>query len=312
MSAEIRTDGEGRYYHCSPDGEPLYPARYRAVSAYAEGLAVAYRTDGAVALIDVRGREIDLGSERFAWVLPPVKGQALARTVEGRDGWIGTTGRFHAHREDPEWEARCEMVRVARLIYERGYNVSIDGNLSVGLAGGELLLTPSGCHLGFLKPQDLVVTDRAGALVRGDRPPTSEFRLHTALYAARDDVRCVVHVHSPFAVAASLAGVDLAQAYITVAPVPTTAYARISSAESPKVLAPFVEDYNWAILPRHGTVAWAQSLWAAFLRIEGLEHAARIVMTAKASGPIEPMSTERSLELLTFWGLEHLEVPRVG
>ena len=309
MPVEVRVDPDGRYYHATPSGEALYPARYRAVSAFAEGLAVAHRMDGTVALLDLQGREIDLGNERFTWILPPVEGRALAQAHDGRHGWLDPRGRFHAHREDPEWAARCEVVRIARLIYERGYNVSIDGNLSVRLSEDELLMTPSGSHLGFLQPSDLVVTDRAGALLRGDHAPTSEYRLHTALYARREDVGTVVHVHSPYAVAASLAGIDLAQAFITVSPIPTTAYARISSEQSPRVLDPYMTDYNWAILPRHGTVAWADSLWSAFLRVEGLEHAAKVVMTARATGVIEPLSSELRLELLTFWGLEHLEAP---
>lgn len=306
---EVRFDPDGRCYHVAPDGTPLYPARYRAVSAFSEGRAVAHRLDGSVTLIDARGRELDLGEIRFTWLLPPVKGRAQGLTTDGRYGWVDAGGRFHAHRQDPEWTARREAVRIARLIYERGYNVSIDGNLSVRLSASELLMTPSGHHNGFLRPEDLVVVDPTGRLVRGAGAPTSEYRLHTALYARRPDIGCVIHVHSPFAVSASLAGVDLARSWVTVAPVPTTAYARISSAQSPRVLEPFMKDYNWAILPRHGTVAWANSLWDAFLRIEGLEHYAKIVMTARAAGPIEPMTGAQRIELLTFWGLEHLEVP---
>ncbi len=287
----------------------MYPARYRAVSEYAGGLAVAHRLDGAVTLIDPAGRELDLQGRRFAWILPPSGGFALAQTIDGRHGRIDARGRFHANDEDPEWLARREIVRVARLIYERGYNVSIDGNISVRLSARELLMTPSGQHNGFLRPEDLVVVDPAGALIRGTGRPTSEYRLHTALYRRLPRIRCVIHVHSPFAVAASLAGIDLAKTWITVAPVPTTQYARISSAESPRVLEPFMDDYNWAILPRHGTVAWADSLWSAFLRVEGLEHCAKILLSARAAGPIEPLPEHRRLELLTFWGLEHLEVP---
>ena len=306
---DVRIDSDGRCFHVDADGMALYPARYRAVSAYSEGLAVAHKFDGQVVLIDLQGRELDLGGLRFAWVLPPCDGRALAQTADGRHGWLDRQGVFHPHREDPEWTARLEIVRLARLIYERGYNVSIDGNISMRLSDDELLMTPSGRHNGFLRPEDLVVVDRVGRMLRGEGRPTSEHRLHTALYARRRDIACVVHVHSPFAVAASLAGVDLAKTWITVAPVPTTAYARLSSAESPAALGPFMDQYNWAILPRHGTVAWAADLWSAFLRIEGLEHYAKIVMAARAAGPIEPLPDEKRLELLTFWGLEHLEVP---
>ena len=305
----LRFTEDGRCFHGAADGAPLYPTRYRALSAYSEGLAVAHHLDGGATLIDPLGRELDLRGARFAWILPPVGGRAQALTADGQHGWITPDGRFHAHRADPEWQARCEIVRIARLIYERGYNASIDGNLSVRLSERELLMTPSGHHNGFLRPEDLVVVDPVGRLLRGQRQPTAEYRLHTALYASRDDISCVVHVHSPFAVAASLAGVDLARSWITVAPVPTTEYARIASPQSPEVMKPFMGDYNWAILPRHGTVAWAETLWDAFLRVEALEHYAKVVMAARATGPIEPMPDTRRIELLTFWGLEHLESP---
>ena len=52
-----------------------------------------------------------------------------------------------------------------------------------------------------------------------------------------------------------------------------------------------------------------EELWSAFLRIEGLEHYAKIVMAARAAGPIEPLPDDKRIELLTLWGLEHLEVP---
>jgi L-fuculose-phosphate aldolase len=167
-------------------------------------------------------------------------------------------------------------------------------------------MTPSGSHNGFIRPEEFVVTRPDGSLLRGERQPTSEYRLHVELHRTRPDCRCVIHVHSPYAVAASLAGVDLHQTYVTVAPVPSTAYARISSEESPVVLRPYMEHYNWAILPRHGVVAWADTIWNAFLRIEGLEHYAKVVMTARACGPIEPLPVDKRIELLTFWGLEHL------
>ena len=306
---DVRFDPDGRCYHVDGNGEPLYPTRYRALSQFCDGLAVAYCLDGRVTLLDASGRELDLQGERYTWMLPPVDGRVQAVTTDGRHGWVDRSGCFTAERIDPEWLARCEIVRIAKLIYERGYNVSIDGNLSIRLSEGELLMTPSGQHNGFLRPEDLVVVDPNGRLIRGPGKPTSEYRLHTALYARRRDITCVVHVHSPFAIAASLAGIDLAQTWITVAPVPTTEYARISSDQSPKVMEPFMADYNWAILPRHGTVAWADTLWNAFLRVEGLEHYAKIVMSAKAAGPIEPMNAERRIELLTFWGLEHLDCP---
>jgi L-fuculose-phosphate aldolase len=301
---------DGTWAHVDADGRPAHASRYRAVSAFQEGFAVAHRLDGSAVLIDAHGHELATHGLRFQWILPFLDGCAPACSSEGTHGQIDREGRFHPEPADPEGRLRQELTRISHLIYEQGYNVSIDGNLSYRLEDGSLLMTPSGSHNGFIRPEEFVVTRPDGTLLRGERRPTSEYRLHVELHRTRPDCRCVIHVHSPYAVAASLAGVDLARTYVSVAPVPTTPYARISSEESPVVLRPYMEDYNWAILPRHGVVAWADTPWNAFLRIEGLEHYAKVVMTARACGPIEPLSPDKRIELLTFWGLEHLETGR--
>lgn len=287
-------------------GQLVSPARFRAASAFSEGLAVVYRFDGVPALVDPAGHELPNHGRRFLWILPMQDGLAPAATAEGETGTIDRQGTFSAGPADPEGKARHELTRVSHLLYERGYNVSIDGNVSWRLDDGTLLITPAGAHLGFMRPEDLVVVRPDGSLLRGDRPPTSEYRLHVELHRTRPDCRCVVHAHAPSAIAASLAGIDMHQTYITTAPVPTTEYARISSEQSPAVLRPLMADYNWAILPRHGVVAWAGTIWDAFLRVEGLEHYAKVLMSARACGPIEPLSPAKRIELLTFWGLEHL------
>ena len=289
-------DGTGR----------LGASRYLAVSAFREGLAVVVRFDATAVLIDTAGRELPLQGRRFVWMLPMQDGRAPACTVEGEVGSVDRDGCFWAEVADPEWQARQELTRVSHLLYERGYNVSIDGNVSWRLDDGNLLITPTGAHLGFIQPHQFVVVRPDGSLLRGERAPTSEYRLHVELHRTRPECRCGMHAHAPHAIAASLAGVNLHEMFVTVAPVPTTKYARISSEQSPAVLRPYMDDYNWAILPRHGVVAWAPTAWDAFLRVEGLEHYAKVVMSARACGPIEPMTPEQRIELLTFWGLEHL------
>jgi L-fuculose-phosphate aldolase len=210
-----------------------------------------------------------------------------------------------------EQATRDELVRIAHLIYERGYNVSIDGNVSARLPDGTILITPSGAHNGFVTADQLVVMDRDGNVVRGQGRASSERILHLEAYRVRPDVGAVIHAHAPHALAASLAGIDLMQIVVSVAPVPTTEYARPSSAESAERMRPFLRGYDWGILPRHGVVTMGPDLWSAFLRLEGLEHYAHVVLLAHATGrPIAPLSDDRQTELLRFWGLgdrgEHL------
>ncbi|EKE00539.1 MAG: hypothetical protein ACD_21C00331G0005 [uncultured bacterium] len=205
--------------------------------------------------------------------------------------------------EEEENQARTELVKVAKLIYKNGYNASIDGNLSYRLSDNSILMTPKGIHKGFMSPESLIVTDIDGKLLRGDSQPTSEYRLHAKIFKKRTDIRCIIHTHSPYALAASLAGIDLHQTYITVAPVPTTQYARIASEQSADVLEPYIEKYNWAIIPRHGVVVWSDTIWNAFLRIEGLEHYAKILVLANSIKPIQPLPNSDRDELLKFWGI---------
>jgi L-fuculose-phosphate aldolase len=207
-------------------------------------------------------------------------------------GWLGTDGSFTAERADPEWVARTELVRVGKLIYERKCNAASDGNLSYWLSDDEILITPSGAHKGFLDAADLVVMDQEGRKVRGTGTPTSEYRVHARIYQLRRDIRCVIHVHAPCALAASLAGVDLHRTYATVPPVPTTDYAPPASPECPEVLEPYIRDYNGAILPRHGLVVWADSIWNAFVRVESIEHLAKAVLAAAATGLLTSMPPE--------------------
>lgn len=206
-----------------------------------------------------------------------------------------------------ENELREDLTKICHLIYDKGYNVSIDGNLSHRLDDGNILITPSGLHNGFIRPEDFIVIDPLGNKIRGEGKRTSEYLLHTEIYRERNDINSVIHVHSPYALAASLAGINFMKTYITVAPVPTTDYARISSDQTAKVIRPYLQNYNWAILPRHGVVTWADTLWNAFLRLEGLEHGAKVVMMTSSVTPAQPMSDKEVDELLKLWNLEHLK-----
>ena len=109
-----------------------------------------------------------------------------------------------------EGAAREACVRVCRLIYERSYSTGADGNVSVRLPNGTLLVTPSGAHKGFLGPEDLVLLAPDGRPL-GEGVPTSELPMHLAVHRTRPDVRAVVHAHPVSAVACSIAGIDLAE-----------------------------------------------------------------------------------------------------
>ena len=202
-----------------------------------------------------------------------------------------------------------EIIETGKLMYQKGYNVSIDGNISIRLSDKELLITASGTRLGFLTEDDIVATDYDGNLLRGNKKATSEKVLHTQIYKERTDVNAIIHAHAPYSVALSMLDIDVENnLYATVAPIPITEFALPSSEESFLKMKPFIKNYNWSILQRHGVVTYEKDLLGAFLRLEGMEHFAKILLSALSVNEVKPLSDENKNKLLKFWGIPQKEV----
>lgn len=187
-------------------------------------------------------------------------------------------------------------------MYDKGYNVSIDGNISCRLSNSEILITSTGARLGFLTNEDFSVIDLQANLLRGKKF-TSEYDLHLNIYKVREDINAVIHAHAPNCIALSCLNIDiLNNIYITVASIPITEFGLPSSRESFEKLKPFVKDYNWAILKRHGAVTFEKDLLGAFLRLEGMEHFAKILISAmNVQKQLEPLPIEVKEKLEKFW-----------
>ena len=128
---------------------------------------------------------------------------------------------------------RRAVCETGRLLWERGLIAGSDGNLSARLADGAVLLTPSGASKGGLTPEALVVLDADGAPLRGAGKPSSEWRMHLAIYRARPEVGAVVHAHPPCATAFAAAGrvlpLLLPEAVLTLRRIGVAPYALPSS-----------------------------------------------------------------------------------
>ena len=99
------------------------------------------------------------------------------------------------------YQAERELIcRIGKLLYDRGYVAANDGNISVRV-GGHLVMTPSGVSKGRMTPDMLLVTDLEGNVLEGNRHPTSEGKMHLAVYRHRPDIQAVVHAHPPVSTA---------------------------------------------------------------------------------------------------------------
>jgi L-fuculose-phosphate aldolase len=198
---------------------------------------------------------------------------------------------------------RQEIVEVCRRLYERGLIAGQDGNVSVRVADDRVLVTPAGMSKVDVRPDDLVEVTLAGERLRGYRQPSSEVSVHLRIYARRSDVRAVVHAHPPTATGFAVAGEGfdgnvLPEVIFLLGPVPLVPYETPGTAALADRFEPFIGAHDAFLMANHGAVTVGPSLLAAHQRMESLEQAARIVLTARLLGRVNVLSPAQVAELV--------------
>jgi len=208
------------------------------------------------------------------------------------------------------YEIERELIcRVGKLLYDRGYVASNDGNISMMVEADRLLMTPSGVSKGRMTPEMLLLTDLAGNVLEGNRHPSSEGKMHLAVYRHRPDVRAVVHAHPPVSTAFAVCrkGLEipfLAEMVAGLGKVPCTpSFAMLSTDEVPESVIPYLPEHNALLLANHGALTWGGTLWDAFDRMETVEHTAKIVMNAQVLGGGIPLNEEEVARLRSLQGM---------
>lgn len=192
--------------------------------------------------------------------------------------------------------ARKEMLAVGKRLYQNGFVVANDGNLSVRLGRGRFLVTRSGVCKGDMVDRDLVICDDNGQTIRGGRV-SSEVLLHLAAYRLRPDISAVIHAHPPIAVSFTLAGISLEEALLpevvmSLGKIPTSLFAAPASPEGAEVIRSEILHHDAIVLDRHGSVTVGKNLWEAYFKLERLEFAAKVTHAAMALGEVKPMTPE--------------------
>jgi L-fuculose-phosphate aldolase len=188
-----------------------------------------------------------------------------------------------------EQQHRLDICIVGRWMYERGFIVACEGNLSVRLSDGRILTTPTCMNKGTLAPEDLVITDLDGRQLAGERKVSSELAMHLLFYRMRPDVNALCHAHPPTATGFAVAGRALDQALLPevivgLGQIPLVRYATPGTPELSAAIEPFVPHYDALLLANHGAVTCGADLLTAFFRMETIEHFAKITLAAETAG----------------------------
>jgi L-fuculose-phosphate aldolase len=183
---------------------------------------------------------------------------------------------------------RDRIVQAARALDALGFMPGKSGNLSCRTPGG-FVVTPSGLPYAEMGPGDLVEVAPDGAVLGGHRRPSSEWRLHAAVYAARPEAAAVVHTHSPMATALSCAREGIPPFHYMVAlagghDVRCASYATFGTRALAENCVSALEGRRAALLANHGAVAFGASLEAARALAEEVENLARQYLALRAAG----------------------------
>lgn len=219
-----------------------------------------------------------------------------------------------------ENQAREEICRVGKSLFERGYVHATAGNISVRLdasAGGGFLITPTDACLGFLDPARLARLDADAKQISGDTA-SKTIALHAGIYAAASAfdpaTRCVIHTHSTHCVALSLraTGEELLPALtpyfvMKVGHVPVIGYHRPGDPAAAALVAQAITRYGRqgtpiraVMLARLGPNVWHHSPAAAMAVLEELEETARLLRLDDA--PVQPLTAAQIDELRQTFG----------
>lgn len=246
--------------------------------------------------------------------MPPAIGRSIGSPPEsrgcGRTHWRAP--RYHRPMRDVD-VASDAICAAGRRLGSRGLIAGAEGNLSVRLADGRVLTTPTGLRKDELRPDDLVQADLDGQVLAATagRRPSSDLAIHLALYRARPDVRAVAHAHLPAAMALTLADetpdpAALPETALLLGRLPVVAQGAMGSDElARRIAAALAGDADGradaALIERHGAIAVGMgdapdvALVGAVNRLELVDVLCRVWLDATVlrtalgrRGPIEP------------------------
>jgi len=209
---------------------------------------------------------------------------------------------------------RADIVEIGRRMYARGYTASNDGNISVRLGTDRLLTTPKGVCKGFMAPEMMCVTDLDGRKLQGDREPSSETLMHIEVYRQRPDVQAVVHAHPPTATGFAVAGIPLDRAVLaevltTLGSIPIAEYATPSTKELPEAVRKYIKAHDGMLLANHGALTVGSDLYAAYYKMETIEHFASISLVARLLGGENLLAREEVVRLQGLRGTYGIKAP---
>src|SRR5216683_5075814 len=197
---------------------------------------------------------------------------------------------------------REEIIRFGRMLHERGFVAATDGNLSVRLDHRRILATPTSMSKGMMRASALVIVDMEERRIAGRRDVSSEIGMHLLIYRLRPDVRGIVHAHPPTATGFAASGYDLnrplvCEVVVGLGSIPLARYGTPGTPELTDALEPLIPHHDAIPMANHGVVTFGSSLESAFMKMETVEHFAKIALVTHLLGNEQPLGEKEVAKL---------------
>ena len=178
-----------------------------------------------------------------------------------------------------------ELMEVAKRAFNAHLQTGTGGNISARVGGSNaVVIKPSGVGFSECNPENLLVVDLEGKILKGSTRPSKDMPFHLGIYRVRPELNGIVHVHSPWATAWAVLGEEIPTATVQsqskfgrIPLVPSgpdgskeASESVVSAFRDPAVLV--------ATLQNHGAVGVGKTLLAAEELVELIEETAQIAM----------------------------------
>ncbi len=197
---------------------------------------------------------------------------------------------------------RQAIIDHCRRMNASGLNQGTSGNISIR-HGDAMLISPTSRPYDGLEPDDIVRVSLADGSHRGRWPPSSEWRFHRDILAARDDVQAVVHAHPTYCTALAIHSRPIPAVHYMIAvfggsDIRVAPYATYGSQALSDHAVRALEGRKACLLAHHGMIAVGGSIAEAYWLAEELETLARQYHGALALGDPPVLSDEQIGEVI--------------
>ena len=189
-------------------------------------------------------------------------------------------------------EIKAELIRVTKQAYAEKMFAATSGNLSIyDRESGRMYITPGSYPYDIMTADDVMVIDLDGNILEGIHKPSSEWKMHAAVYKNDSRVNAVVHTHSPYATSFAVNRLPIPVilyeiVYFLGGDIPVAEKAIPGTPEVGENCVKVLKDRYGCLMANHGALAIGDTLARAYTRAVYIEDAARAYALALRNGPV--------------------------